>query len=328
MLQTADQPDLLFQWLACLADSTRVRLLRLIERHELGVGDLCSIVQMPQSTVSRHLKVLTDEGWATHRRVGTNHLYGMVHDELAPAQRDLWRLARENVSQWATLQQDHVRLQTTLAARAGKSKSFFATAAQQWDATRDASYGRSLNADAFLALLPAHWSVADFGCGTATLTAQLARHVRQAVGLDNSPEMLDTARAHTAGLSNLSFRECELESTPLPDASVDASLCVLVLTYLDDPSAVLREMRRVTRPGGPVVVIDLLAHDRDDFRRHMNQQVNGFAIDTLTAALSDAGLIDVAVAPLPADHAATGPALLLARGIVPPSTDVSDADVR
>jgi ArsR family transcriptional regulator len=317
MVTITDSSDLLFQWLSCLADPTRLRLLRLLERYELGVGDLCSVVQMPQSTVSRHLKVLTDDRWVTHRRLGTHHLYRMVLDELAPPQRELWRLARENVAQWATLQQDQARLTTTLAARAGKSKSFFANAVGQWDATRDACYGRSLNAEAFLALLPRDWTVADFGCGNGTLTTQLARHVRQAVGIDNSPEMLDAAHAHAGSLDNLTFHEADLTDTPLDDASVDASLCVLVLTYLEDPAAVIREMRRVTRPGGSVVVIDLLAHNRDDFRRQMNQQTNGFTPEVLRCAMNDAALQYITVTPLPTDPQATGPALLLARGEVP-----------
>src|SRR5436305_14501813 len=88
------QPDALLGWMGSLADATRLRLLRLLERHELGVVELCDVLQMPQSTVSRHLKVLADEKWVRSRRQGTTRLYGMILDELTTPQRKLWLLAR------------------------------------------------------------------------------------------------------------------------------------------------------------------------------------------------------------------------------------------
>ncbi len=334
-LPATDHSNLVFQWLACLADPTRVRLLRLLERDELGVTDLCAVVQMPQSTVSRHLKVLTDEGWVTHRRVGTNHLYHMVHDELTPVQRDLWRLARDNMKGWATLAQDQVRLAGRLAASSGRSRAFFATAAGQWDRTRAALFGATLDTDVLTALLPAHWSVADFGCGTGALAVRLARQVHRVVGVDNSPEMLAVARAHaeqagvtqsmndrngttaTLTAAGVSFVEVELHETGLPDRCLDAALGVLVLSYVSDPVVVLEEMRRVLKPDAPVVVVDLLSHDRDDFRRQMNHQTNGFSPEVLHDLLKDAGFTGVHIDALPPDPDATAPALLLARATVP-----------
>src|SRR5438477_4675116 len=89
------QPDMLMGWMESLADATRLRLLRLLERHELGVAELCDILQLPQSTVSRHLKVLADQKWVRGRRQGTNHLYRTLLDELDAPARRLWLLARE-----------------------------------------------------------------------------------------------------------------------------------------------------------------------------------------------------------------------------------------
>src|SRR2546427_8704579 len=87
-------PDGLLGWMGSLADPTRLRLLRLLERHELGVADLCDVLQLPQSTVSRHLKTLSDQRWVRSRRQGTNHLYRTILDELEPPARKLWLLAR------------------------------------------------------------------------------------------------------------------------------------------------------------------------------------------------------------------------------------------
>src|SRR5437588_4514830 len=85
-------PDALLGWMESLGDPTRLRLLRLVERHELGVVELCDVLQLPQSTVSRHLKVLSDQGWARSRRQGTTNLYRTILDELDVTARKLWLL--------------------------------------------------------------------------------------------------------------------------------------------------------------------------------------------------------------------------------------------
>src|SRR5919199_1415185 len=83
--------------LASLADTTRSRILLLLDRHELTVSELCAITQLPQSTVSRHLKALGDSGWVSSRAEGASNLYSMVRDDLDPAARRLWLLVREQV---------------------------------------------------------------------------------------------------------------------------------------------------------------------------------------------------------------------------------------
>src|SRR5438046_2241733 len=137
MVRTASpQPELLIGWMASLADPTRLRLLRLLERHELGVVELCDVLQLPQSTVSRHLKVLADERWVSSRKQGTTHLYRMILDELADPARKLWLVTREQTENWATCQQDRMRLARRLRERRDDSQAFFAGAAAEWDRLR------------------------------------------------------------------------------------------------------------------------------------------------------------------------------------------------
>src|SRR4051812_41945466 len=109
-----NQPAALLGWMDSLGDPTRLRLLHLLEQHELGVVELCDILQLPQSTVSRHLKLLLDQGWLHSRRLATTHLYRSLPDELDPAARKLWLVTREQTENWATLQQDDLRLQRRL----------------------------------------------------------------------------------------------------------------------------------------------------------------------------------------------------------------------
>ncbi len=308
------QPDSLLKWMAGLADPSRIRLLRLLERHELGVSDLCEVLQMPQSTVSRHLKLLGDEGWTSNRRRGTTNLYRMLLDELDPAQRDLWLLTRRQTESWATFHQDQVRLMRRLTDRKPDSQAFFAGAAGQWDRTRQEMYGRGFERDAILGLLPATWTVADLGCGTGAMAANLARCVHRVIAIDSSQAMLDAARQRLGGLSNVELQQADLEALPIDDASCDAALAVLVLTYIDEPAAAIAEMGRILKPGGQALLIDLLRHDRDDFRREMGQLSMGFEPTQLQHDLEAAGLTRVTCRPLAPEPDAKGPALLLARG--------------
>lgn len=306
------QPDRLLRWMNCLADATRLRLLALLAEHELGVSDLCDVVQLPQSTVSRHLKILADEGWAISRRQGTTNLYQVVLDELEQRQRELWLITRDEAADWATLQQDKLRLQQLVINKQQDAGAFFADAAHQWDAIRSELYGSIFSRDAMLSLLPPTWTIADLGCGSAALASELAPFVEQIIAIDNSEPMLAAARERTKGMGNVDFRNGELADLPLDDASVDATLCVIVLTYLEDVDGAIREMARVLKPGGRAVVVDLLAHNRDPFRRQMGQVHSGFTTDALTQSFVDAGFSDTHCRPLAPSPDATGPALLLA----------------
>jgi len=309
--------DRVVRRLSTLADPARLRLLRLLEQEELGVAELCDVVQMPQSTVSRHLRVLADDGWAVARRAGTTNLYRVHVDELAPEARELWAAARAELAGWSAFEQDRVRLTHRLAARATDSRAFFAGAAPAWDALKTEMYGTAFSRHAMLALLPGGLTVADLGCGTGEHAAMLARHVASVIAVDNSPEMLEAARSRTAGLDHVDVRRGELDALPIDDAACDAALLTLALTYVDQPGPAIAEMRRVLRPGGQAVVIDLMRHDRDDFRRQMGQRTMGFTVEGLAGLFEAAGFAATDVTPLPSEPDTKGPALLLARGTAP-----------
>lgn len=306
------QPDALLAWMGSLADATRLRLLHLLERHELGVVELCEVLQLPQSTVSRHLKVLGDQGWLQSRAQGTNRLYRVAEGEREAAARKLWLLAREQTGTWPTVEQDRLRLTRRLAQREPAAQAFFAGAAGQWDKLRGELYGEAFGRAALLAMLPAEWTVADLGCGTGQSTAALAPFVRRVIGVDQSTAMLKAAKKRTSGLENVELRQGSLEALPLEDGSADAALLLLALTYVSEPSRALAEMARVLRPGGRAVVVDLLRHDREEFRRKMGQHNLGYTESALREVLAQAGLEAGVVRALPPEPQAKGPALLLA----------------
>ncbi len=312
MIKSASQPDGFLGWLESLADPTRLRLLRLMERQELGVAELCDVLQMPQSTVSRHLKLLADLGWAQCRRQGTANFYTAAVDEMDPAAKHLWSLAREQTAHWATTAQDRLRLDRCLNQRQADPQAFFANAAEQWEKMRGELYGESFLCAAVLSLLPSQWVVADLGCGTGQFTAELAGHVRRVIAVDQSAAMLKTARKRTAGMKNVELKKGDMESLPIEGGSCDAAMLLLVLTYVQQPEAALKEAARVVKPGGKLVIVDLLRHDRDGFRRQMGQQWPGFDTAVLEQWLTDAGLVGARCRALPPEPGVKGPALALA----------------
>ncbi len=314
MIKSAAQPEALMGWLGSLADPTRLRLLRLLERSELGVAELCDVLQMPQSTVSRHLKVLGDLGWADSRRQGTANYYRSTVDRLGPSARRLWVLAREVTDNWATVEQDQLRLEGCLKQRGTPAQAFFAGAAGQWDKLRAELYGGGVTRAAMGALLGSGWTVADLGCGTGEVSAELAGSVRRVIGVDQSPAMLKAARQRTERLGNVELRRGDLERLPIEDDTCDAAVVLLVLTYVANPSLVIAEAGRVLRGGGKLVVIDLLRHDRDDFRERMGQQSMGFDPVGLSNMLVEAGFEGARCCALPSEPGVKGPALVLASG--------------
>jgi ubiquinone/menaquinone biosynthesis C-methylase UbiE/DNA-binding transcriptional ArsR family regulator len=305
------QPEALLSWMASLADATRLRLLRLLEREELGVAPLCEILQLPQSTVSRHLKVLGDEGFVQSRAQGTNRLYRMVRMEKDAAARRLWLLARAETEPWPTVRQDALRLTRFRARQAPPAQAFFAGASGKWDRLREEAYGRTLNQSAIFALLPPSWVVADLGCGTGSLTAALAPHVAQVIGVDQSAAMLKAARARTSDRPNVDLRRGTLEALPIEDGACDAALLVLALSYVPDPASVVGEMARIVKPGGRAVVLDLLRHDREEFRLAMGQERLGFEPADLVFMMENAGFQAAAGRELTPEPGAKGPALIL-----------------
>jgi ArsR family transcriptional regulator len=314
------QPDAMLSWMECLADPTRLRLLRLLERHELGVAELCDVLQLPQSTVSRHLKVLSDQQWARSRRQATTHLYRMVLDELEPPARRLWLLAREQTAPWATAHQDELRLEELLRQKQSDSQAFFAGAAARWDRLRDELYGQNFPRLAMLALLPSDWVIADLGCGTGQVAAELSGCVKQVIAVDNSAAMLKAARRRTADLPNVDLRRGDLESLPIEDGACDAALLLLALTYVPEPLPVVREMARILKPGGRAVVVDLLPHDREEFRIEMGQQRRGLDESEMNDLLHQGGLEPMFYRSLAPETGVKGPGLFLsaaARGTAP-----------
>ena len=302
----------MLSWMTSLADATRARTLRLVERHELTVADLCAILQAPQSTVSRHLKALADEGWVTARPDGTSRLYRLASEGLDPAARRLWSLLREQTARMPVAEQDDHRLARVVAERRTRSQAFFSTSAGQWDRLRREMFGSRFDAVALAGLLDERWTVGDLGCGTGQIAETLAPFVAHVVAVESSRAMLKAARQRLAALDNVRLEHGELEELPLDDTSLDAATMCLVLHHLAEPQAALAEAHRVLKDDGRLLIVDMFEHDRAEYRQQMGHVWLGFSRAQIEQWLDDAGFGGIRVRALPADPQAKGPALFVA----------------
>lgn len=298
--------------MAVLADPIRCRMLLPLERHELTVNEICSVLQLPQSTVSRHLKTLSDDGWVVSRRDGTSRFYGMVFEDLDGGAQRLWPLIREQVSSTNGAEQDERRLKSVLSRRRTKSEEFFASASGKWDHLRTELFGDTFQLYALLALLDPKLTVGDLGCGTGQVSELLAPHVAKVIAVDGSTDMVQAARRRLKGATHVDIRRGDMEALPIDDGQLDVAVLTLVLHHVPEPVRALTEVNRVLKPGGRVLMVDMLPHDREEYQQQMGHVWLGFSEKTIKKHLEAAGFEKPVITPLPTEADVKGPSLFVA----------------
>lgn len=305
--------------LSQLGDAVRIRMLRVLEQHELSVGELVKVLQIPQSSGSRHLRVLSDGGWVFKRSAGPASYYRVVIDDLPSEHRTIWVTIRNQLGDDATLAEDDRRLRSVLAERMTDSAAYFGRVAGAWDDVRGELFGSGFTEHALLGFVNPSWVLADLGCGTGNATELLSPWVREVIAIDRSPAMLDAARSrlleHGGSVERIRFVEGDLSKLPIPDASVDAAACVLVLHHLESPIDAIKEARRVLRTdngGGMLLVVDMCRHDRIEYKHAMGHLHLGFDDDEREAMFREAGFSSVRTHKLRPGVEASGPSLFAA----------------
>jgi len=300
------------EWLDTLGDAARVRLMRLVEREELGVGELSRALQLPQSTVSRHLKPLHAQGWVTKRAEGTQSLYRMRGGDLDAPMRQLWTMALEHLGAGDRFAEDDARLTEVLAERRIDSRTFFGRLGGDWDALRRELFGDGFVPEALLGLLPPDAVAVDYGCGTGEASEWLAPVVGRVIAVDREPAMLASARKRLSRFANVEFRRGDLLSPPIEVGEATMGVVMLVFHHADDPAAMLRAIRPGLADGGALLVVDMVRHDRTAFQQSMGHRHLGFAEDDVRRFASASGFDLRRYARLRPDVRGKGPGLFAA----------------
>ena len=298
--------------LSVLADPTRSRILLLLDRHELTVGELCTILRLPQSTVSRHLKLLADDNWVVARGEGTSRFYRMLRNRLDEPASALWSVVRAQVSNGPGAAQDERRAESVLAKRRDKALALFHDTPGFWDKMRTDMIGARADLLALLDLLDERWVIGDLGCGAGHITDALAPCVARVIAVDESGPMLDVARQRLAAHANVELRVGTIEALPVENDVLDAAVLFLVAHFITDPSRVMAEILRVLKPGGRLLIVDLMSHDRVDYVLQLGHVWQGFDGEQVKEWLGRAGFTACRYRPVPADPDASGPTLFAA----------------
>jgi ArsR family transcriptional regulator len=277
-----------------LSDPTRVRVLSLLTVEELAVQELMEILQMAQSRVSGHLRILREAGLLADRRQGTYAFYRFMHPASGPW-KDCWELLRRSLGQEATCESDLRRLHAVVQQRAVRAHAFFEARAPEWDALRSIFNDDALRARAVTRLVEPGLLAAEVGTGTGVLAVELARQGMQVIAVDHSAAMLEAARAKIAEarIPGIELRKGEASRLPIADGEVDAAFAHMVLRYLPQPAQAIEELARVVRPGGRVVVIDFVRHDFEWMHQELGVQWLGFQRAELDGWFREAGLCDL-----------------------------------
>src|SRR5918996_1164255 len=260
-----------------LADPVRLPVLAAVAEEELTVGEVQEVVESVQSSVSRNLAILREAGFVQDRKDGTN-VYFTVRPNMPEPARALFKSLQARLAELPQAKADRARLEICRRRRLHRSQSYFESVAGDWERIRKSYFDDRVTSLAIEKLLPRNLVLADIGCGTGSLTFELARFARKVIGIDLSNEMFRRAGAvaREREVRNVEFRQGDALKLPLDAHSVDAAFCVMVLHFLADPQRAIKGICRVTRPGGSVILVDLVQHKQEWMREQMAHQWLGF----------------------------------------------------
>lgn len=269
-----------------LADETRLRIFNLLQKHELNVNEIVATLDMGQSRVSRHLKILSDSGLVSSRRDGLWVFYRAAGDNYHSGE------FRSLIEADSTLADDIARLEEKLLEKAREKTLFYDSIAPEWDSLKGGIIGGVHIPDEIIARMPPCGVAADLGCGTGELLPLLSGKAGRVIGVDRSPRMLDEARERMSGNGkNIELRIGELEHLPMRDGEADMAVINMVLHHLTTPLEGIREAARVLKHGDRLIIADLEKHEREEMRAKYGHRWLGFSAAEMGSWLDESGFI-------------------------------------
>jgi ubiquinone/menaquinone biosynthesis C-methylase UbiE len=296
--------------LGALADPTRLRILAALRENELSVAELQQVLGVGQSRISNHLSQLKSVGLLRDRREGQKAYY-----RRAEMGREIWSLAEGAASELGTHGRDGEALRRVLGQRQEKSKRYFDAVAGRLG--KKYCPGRSWEAVGRLLLTLAPRQVyADLGAGEGLISQLLAARAKKVIAIDHSPRMVEVGRdlAKRSGLKNLEYRQGDMEQPPIRPGSVDVAILSQALHHAVHPPRALEAAWKILRPGGTLLVLDLVEHAFEAAREMYADVWLGFAPVELSKLLREAGFEGITVEVVAKEKEGPGFQTLLAVG--------------
>ena len=277
--------------LKVVAEPNRLRILLLLRAEELSVAELQEILTMGQSTISTHLSQLKNAGLVEDRRTGKSSLYRLTTSGGGAVLDQLLDRAKSEIPEAAA---DRLAMRGVLKKRQDKMRSFFDSVAGRLG--KDYVPGKSWKsiAEALLRLMPP-MVIADLGAGEGAFSLLLAQHAKKVIAVDTSAKMIEVAREQALrnGVKNVEFRLGDMEEVPIKAATVDLVWISQSLHHALHPGRALAEANRILRPGGRIVILDLVKHRFEEARELYADEWLGFSETDLESMLEEAGFHDV-----------------------------------
>lgn len=272
-----------------LSDPGRFRLVLLLAQEELTVAELQEILSTGQSTISSQLSQLRQAELVENRQVGKSVMY-RLREPRSPEARQLLQMIQDGAQEIVEAERDRAALALALHKRRDRMRQYFDELAGKFG--KHYVPGRSWKglAEALLKLLPP-MVIADLGAGEGTFSQLLAQRAQRVIAVDNSGKMVEFGRELAAknGIHNLEYRQGDMESLPIKDASVDLAFFSQSLHHAPHPDRAVKEAYRILRPGGRIAVLDLVKHHFEEARELYADLWPGFAQVELVGFLEKAG---------------------------------------
>ena len=288
----ATDQTLIVDAMKAAGEPTRLRILALLRRGDLAVGELVQILEQSQPRLSHHLKALTSAGLVERLPEGSFVFYRAATGE--PGRSLLESLFALLDMDEADFVRDRQRLEEVSAARAESAEAFFSSIAENWDRLRSLHYPNDLIESALLDLSgPGPFGrVLDFGTGTGRMLSLFAPLAEEAEGIDLSHNMLTIARANLErqGVERARVRQGNVTAVPFDSGCADVVIIHQVLHYMDTPNRAISEAARVLKPGGQLLIVDFAPHDLEFLRTEYGHHRLGMSHDAMAAWAQDAGL--------------------------------------
>ncbi len=298
--------------LKLLADPTRLRILMLIEHESLSVAELQEALGMGQSRISTQLSQLKAAGLVTDERSGKNNIYTRTGDA------GLMEVARLAAAEVPEVADDRTALRHLLRKRRDLSRAYFDELAGRFG--KDYVPGRSWKALAESLIKILNYKVvADLGAGEGTLSQLLAQRAEKVIAVDLSPKMVEFGQELAArnGLANLEFRLGDIENPPIDDGTLDLAILSQALHHAEHPQRALDAAFRILKPGGRLIVLDLVQHQFEEAREMYADRWLGFSESDLAGMLEKPGFGEIEIVIADRETAAPKFQTLLGIGVRP-----------
>ena len=270
-----------------LSDKTRLRLLVVLYQYELNVNEIVQVINMIQSGVSRHLKILLESGLLTSRKDGSFTYYSIARtSQLKP----LIQFVHQRSVNDQAAQNDLLRAKEMIEIRQSRTKRFFKTVAPQWDSLKQEVLGGFDLDTKIIEKISFTGKILDLGCGTGELIQRLipmASH--KLIGIDSSPEMLEQARLRLSKTNNSELRLGELEHLPMRNKEIKTAIMNMVLHHISQPEKPIAEAFRVIKSGGYLILSDFEKHDKEKIKNIIGSAWMGFEKTKIESWLTEAG---------------------------------------